>query len=103
MERIESANMKTVIALIIMINLVSFALYGFDKHRAKKHGRRVSESTLLLMAAIGGSIGALLGMYIFHHKTKKPKFYIGVPLLLIIQIAIAVLLYKNWGKLPFVN
>jgi len=74
---------------LIVINLVSFFVYGADKRKARQNAWRISERTLILLAAIGGSIGALLGMGVFHHKTKHMKFVIGVPVILICQIAAA--------------
>ena len=71
---------------LIVINVVTFLVYGFDKWKAKQGSWRISEATLLILAAIGGSIGALLGMKIWHHKTMHKKFKYGLPLILIIQI-----------------
>ena len=71
---------------LIVINVVTFLVYGIDKRKAKKGSWRISEATLLILAAIGGSIGALLGMKIWHHKTMHKKFKYGLPLILIIQI-----------------
>jgi len=74
------------LVVFLLLNLVSFLLFGLDKWKAK-HGRwRIPESTLLLSAALGGSTGAFLGMKMFHHKTRKAKFYLGVPALWIIQV-----------------
>ena len=76
------------------INVVTFFLYGIDKWKAKRSKWRVSESTLLRWAAFGGSIGALLGMKAWHHKTQHNKFRYGVPAILIAQIALmGVILY----------
>ena len=72
------------------VNVVAFAVYGADKRRAKKERRRVPEKTLFLLAAIGGSVGALAGMYAFRHKTRHWYFVWGVPAILVIQIALAV-------------
>ena len=71
---------------LIVINVVSFLVYGIDKWKAKQGSWRISEATLLIFAVIGGSIGALLGMKIWHHKTMHKKFKYGLPLILIIQI-----------------
>ena len=72
------------------INVLAFLTYGWDKLSAKRSGaRRVPERTLLLIAAIGGSLGSLLGMLVAHHKTRKAKFYILVPLLLVLHAAAA--------------
>ena len=71
---------------LIFINVVTFLVYGIDKWKAKQGSWRISEATLLIFAVIGGSIGALLGMKIWHHKTMHKKFKYGLPLILIIQI-----------------
>lgn len=78
--------MNSLLYMIFTINLVSFFMMGIDKFKAKHHCWRIAETTLLLFAAIGGSIGILAGMIFFHHKTRKKKFIFGVPLLLIIQV-----------------
>lgn len=72
----------------IAINIVTFFLYGVDKWKAKRSQWRVPESTLLWWAAFGGSIGALIGMKAWHHKTLHAKFRFGLPAILIAQIAI---------------
>ena len=71
---------------LIVINVVTFLVYGTDKWKAKQGSWRLSEASLLILAVIGGSIGALLGMKIWHHKTMHKKFKYGLPLILIIQI-----------------
>ncbi len=71
---------------LIVINVVTFLVYGIDKAASKRGCRRISEATLLILAVIGGSIGALLGMKVWHHKTMHKKFKYGLPLILIIQI-----------------
>ncbi len=71
---------------LIVINIVTFLVYGIDKWKAKQGSWRISEATLLILAVIGGSIGALLGMKVWHHKTMHKKFKYGLPLILIIQI-----------------
>ena len=81
---------------LIAVNLVAFILYGEDKSYAKNNKRRIPEKVLLFWAWIGGSVGAFLGMRIFRHKTKKPKFYV-VPVLMVLEIIIcAVCLYQNY-------
>lgn len=78
----------------VAINIVTFALFGIDKRRAQRSKRRIEESTLLLWAAFGGSVGALLGMKVWHHKTLHRKFTWGVTAILIAQAALAgVLIY----------
>ena len=69
-------------AYLLIINLVTFAVYGIDKRRARQGRWRIQESTLLLLAVAGGTPGALAGMFGFHHKTKHLKFMAGVPLIL---------------------
>lgn len=66
-------------ACLIVLNLTAFFTYGWDKCRAKKGQWRVPEHTLLALACAGGGVGALLGMRVFHHKTRKTKFRLGVP------------------------
>ena len=80
---------------LFAINIVSFFLYGIDKYKAKKNKWRISETTLLTMAAIGGSIGAWGGMRLWHHKTMHKKFKYGIPIIIIIQVALAVYLLTN--------
>lgn len=81
--------MNNIISCYILgINVIAFLVYGIDKLKAKRGKWRIPESTLLLLAAIGGSIGAWLGMKVWHHKTMHKKFQYGVPLLLILQLAL---------------
>lgn len=82
---------------LILVNLAAFILYGMDKSYAKKGARRIPEKTLLLWAFLGGSIGAFLGMKVFHHKTLKPKFAVTVPLLMVLELVICgFCLYQNY-------
>lgn len=83
---------KWFILAYVVINIVVFAMYGIDKYKAKNKKWRIPEATLI-GAAVFGVFGALAGMYGFHHKTKKPKFFITVPAILVIEIALAVCLY----------
>lgn len=78
--------MKYIVIYLICINAATFLIYGIDKYKAVKNRWRISETTLIIAALIGGSVGALAGMKVFHHKTRKKKFVIGVPFILIIQI-----------------
>ena len=87
--------MKYILAYLLIVNAVAFLLMLIDKIKARKNLWRIKESTLMLWAAIGGSIGALAGMYTFRHKTLHRKFTIGIPLILAAQIAAVVyILYK---------
>ena len=72
---------------LAVINIVAFFLYGIDKWKAKRNKWRVTEARLLWIAVAGGSIGALLGMKIWHHKTKHNKFRFGLPAILILHLA----------------
>ena len=91
-----------VITWLIIINLTAFAVFGIDKKRAKKGQWRIPEKTLFLSAILGGSIGAILGMYIFHHKTKHWYFQFGSPAIMIVQIAAVYWLsQKGVITLPF--
>ena len=87
--------MKTILLLLLAVNLVSFALYGLDKLKARRGLWRIRESTLLLVALLGGSLGALLGMEVFRHKTKHWTFKLLVPLFLVLHIALGVYIFKN--------
>ena len=78
---------------LVTINAAGFLIMLADKEKAKKHLWRIAEATLLTVAALGGSIGSLAGMKVFHHKTKKPKFYIGIPAILVLQILLCVFAY----------
>ena len=75
------------IIYLAAVNVVTFFMYGIDKLKAKRSKWRISEATLLWMAVIGGSIGAWLGIKIWHHKTMHKKFKYGVPAIIILQIA----------------
>lgn len=77
------------------VNLVTFAVYGIDKAKAKRGAWRVPEKTLFLLPLLGGSLGALLGMKVFRHKTKHWYFVWGIPLILVAQIALAIWLYRR--------
>ena len=80
--------MNTPICYIVVINLVSFMMFGIDKYKARRGQWRISEATLLAVAAIGGSIGAWMGMKVWHHKTLHSKFRYGVPIMLLVHIAL---------------
>ena len=88
--------MKEIICSLLAVNIATFLLYGIDKYKAKKNQWRISEATLLTMAAIGGSIGAWTGMRLWHHKTMHKKFKYGIPLIIILQVALAVYLLTNF-------
>ena len=80
---------------LVLINVMTYALFGEDKKRAKEKKRRIPERTLLLLAFFGGAVGAFIGMQKFRHKTRKPKFRIGVPMILVAQIVLTVFIITN--------
>ncbi|MBP5331295.1 MAG: DUF1294 domain-containing protein [Lachnospiraceae bacterium] len=82
-----------IIAYLAIMNIIGFAIMGADKKKAKDNAWRIRESTLFLISLIGGSIGTLVGMYVFRHKTRHWYFVVGMPLILILHIAAAVLIY----------
>ena len=72
---------------LILVNIVALAVFGIDKRKAVRHKYRIPEATLLGLALIGGAAGALAGMHLFHHKTRKPLFR-AIPVLLAAQIVL---------------
>ena len=79
---------------LLAINALSFILFGLDKYKAKKGKWRISEATLLMIAVIGGSIGAWAGMRLWHHKTMHKKFKYGIPIIIIMQVSLVVYLHS---------
>lgn len=86
--------MKFIFVYIVFTNILLFTLMAIDKQKAKLRQWRISEKTLFILALIGGSIGGILGMYTFRHKTKKLKFKILYPLFLLIHIIIYIYIKK---------
>lgn len=82
--------LKLILLYLLIINAAGFVLMLVDKFKAKKNLWRIPEATLMLVTALGGSIGSLIGMYTVRHKTQHPKFTIGIPLILAAQIVLAV-------------
>ena len=90
--------MKTIFILgiyLLILNILGFAFMGIDKRRAIRSAFRIPEATLFAIAILGGSIGSILGMHLFRHKTKHKAFTIGLPIILLIQIAITVYLWVS--------
>ena len=87
--------MNIILGYLLAVNIATFFLYGIDKYKARKGRWRISEATLLMMAFIGGSIGAWSGMRLWHHKTMHKKFKYGIPVIIIFQVALAVYLLIN--------
>lgn len=90
-----SGGWTVLLVWLAVINLLTFLVYGADKRRARRGKWRVPEKTLFLLPLLGGSIGALLGMRVFHHKTKHWYFVWGIPAILLAQIALAVWIYTK--------
>lgn len=86
MALINEIGIGKIIIYLLVVNLIAFFAMWLDKWKAKNDAWRIPESTLMALAFIGGSIGGIAGMYTFRHKTKKPKFYIGMPAILVFQI-----------------
>lgn len=83
------------VCYLLAINAVTFIVYGIDKYKAKKAKWRIPEATLLLLAVLGGSVGAWVGMKAWHHKTMHKKFKYGIPAILLIQIVLMAYLHMN--------
>ena len=79
---------EAVIYYLVIINIITFLVYGIDKWKARKTMWRIREASLLMLAVLGGSIGAWLGMKVWHHKTQHKKFRYGIPVIIIIQLVI---------------
>ena len=82
---------KVAFLYVIIMNIIGVMMMGIDKSRAKRHAWRIPERTLFLISLLGGSVGSLAGMYLFRHKTKHMTFVIGMPLILLIQIAACII------------
>ncbi len=92
-------SLHYIIIYFLITNLIGFALMGIDKRRARKGAFRIPEATLFSIAIIGGSIGSILGMLIFRHKTKHWYFKIGLPIILLIQIILIAVMF--WSPISF--
>ena len=79
-----------IIYTLLAFNLITFVIYGIDKLKAKKSKWRISEAALLLLALIGGSVGAWLGLKVWRHKTQHKKFYIGIPVIMVVHFALVI-------------
>lgn len=86
-------TIKNLIIYLLIINIIAFLAMFIDKKKAQKGKWRIKEATLLILALIGGSIGAIVGMYTFHHKTQKTRFYIGIPVIVVIQILLIIAIF----------
>lgn len=88
----EIFSLKNILIYLLIINLIGFYAMWSDKRRAKKGEWRIPEQTLFLITALGGGIGTIAGMYTFRHKTKKLRFVIGFPAILILEIILVIYL-----------
>jgi uncharacterized membrane protein YsdA (DUF1294 family) len=79
---------KLILWIITLFNILAFILIGLDKYKSKHNRWRISEKTFFTVAALGGSVGVLVGMYIFRHKTRHASFVWGIPIILMLQIAV---------------
>ncbi len=91
---------KAILLYIIAVNVVAFIVYGIDKYKARHAKWRISEATLLLLAVIGGSVGAWCGMKAWHHKTMHRKFKYGAPVIFILQLVLAVWIVGRMAQTP---
>ena len=91
--------MRILMYYLIAVNVAAWIMYGLDKWKARSGKWRISERTLLIVALIGGSVGALTGMLMFRHKTKKPKFVVGIPVMLVVHCVIVAAAF--FGHVPF--
>ncbi|HIR64726.1 MAG TPA: DUF1294 domain-containing protein [Candidatus Faecousia faecigallinarum] len=86
--------LKTILLVyLVLVNAAGLLFMFVDKQKAQRGQWRIPEATLMLTAAIGGSVGSLLGMYLFRHKTRHSKFTVGIPLILVLQVALAIWLW----------
>ena len=87
---------KEIIIYLLIINIIGFLIMLIDKKKAKYYKWRIPEKTIILITLLGGGIGTIAGMYIFRHKTKKIKFTLGLPTILIAEIIIIVYVILNY-------
>ena len=85
----------TIAGYFVVLNIIGFAFMGIDKWKARKGAFRIPESTLFIIAIIGGSIGSIAGMYVFHHKTRHWYFVYGMPAILLLQLALLFFLVRS--------
>ncbi len=83
-------SVKNIVIYLILINLITFLAMYIDKRKAKKGKRRIPEKTLFILVGLGGGVGGILGMYLFRHKTKKTRFVIGFPAILIFEALVVI-------------
>ena len=92
MTLIQHIGLSKILLYLVTINLIAFLAMGIDKWKAKRNAWRIPEQTLLSLVLLGGGIGGIAGMYVFRHKTKKPRFFIGFPVIFIAEIVLVIYL-----------
>ena len=90
---------KLILTYLVIINIAAFIAFGIDKWRAQNNAWRIPEATLFLLAIVGGSIGAEIGMHVWHHKTRHLSFIIGIPIILLLQIIVICLITRFLGSI----
>lgn len=96
MALIEALGLKNIVIYLLVINVIAFLAMGLDKWKAKRGAWRIPEQTLMSLVLLGGGIGGIAGMYVFRHKTKKVRFFVGFPVILILEIVACVYLVVNY-------
>lgn len=91
---------QVILYYLVAMNVFGFLFMGLDKWKAKKRAWRIPEATLLLIAALGGAIGSMVGMHLFHHKTRHWYFLYGIPAMLVIHILLGLFVWK--GPVQFI-
>lgn len=96
MALVEALGLKNIVIYLLVINVIAFLAMGLDKWKAKRGAWRIPEQTLMSLVLLGGGIGGIAGMYVFRHKTKKARFFVGFPVILILEIVACVYLVVNY-------
>lgn len=96
MEFLSFISLKNIILYVLIINIIGFLAMGIDKFKAKRGYWRIPENTLIMIAVLGGGLGDLIGMYTFRHKTKKGKFFVGIPVILVLEILIIIFFVSDF-------
>ena len=87
---VETVGIGKILLYFLIINIIGFLAMAIDKWKAKNNAWRIPENTLFSITVLGGGIGTIAGMYVFRHKTKKPKFTIGMPVILVLEIVLVI-------------
>lgn len=92
--------LQIIICYLVIMNVIGFLFMGLDKWKARKRAWRIPEATLLLIAALGGAVGSMIGMHLFHHKTRHWYFLYGIPAMLVVHILLGFFVWK--GPVQFI-